>query len=112
MATQRKLLKPDLRNALDGKLARQTAEIFCFDWESWARPKQLPPAGDWAIWLLLAGRGFGKTRAGAGWVHRRAMEQRRRIALVARTPTDPRDFMIEGPGGVLNNAPPCRAAAL
>ena len=37
-------------------------------WPLWARPSQLPPQGDWRIWLLLAGRGFGKTRAGAEWV--------------------------------------------
>src|SRR4051812_39084046 len=43
------------------------------DWRFWARPKQLPPAGDWLTWLLQTGRGFGKSRAGGGWVHERAM---------------------------------------
>jgi len=76
------------------------------DWRCWARPKQLPPPGDWSIWLLLAGRGGGKTRAGAGWVNERAMAAPRNIALVARTPADARDYMIEGPGGLLANAAP------
>jgi phage terminase large subunit-like protein len=54
-----------------------------------------------------AGRGFGKTRTGGGWVHERAMTvDKRWIALVAKTPADARDVMIEGPGGILRNAPP------
>jgi hypothetical protein len=39
-----------------------------FDWQTWARLNQLPPQGDWRIWLIMAGRGFGKTRLGAEWV--------------------------------------------
>jgi phage terminase large subunit-like protein len=97
---------PDLRDAVLGNHTRQIPEIVYFDWEFWAHPKQLAPSGDWAVWVLKAGRGFGKTRAGAGWVHSRAMEQRRWIALVARTQADARDYMIEGPGGLLHNTPP------
>src|SRR5882757_9323941 len=41
---------------------------LCYRWRFWARPSQLPPDGDWRVWLLLAGRGFGKTRSGAEWV--------------------------------------------
>jgi phage terminase large subunit-like protein len=67
----------------------------------------LPPDGDWATWVLRAGRGFGKTRTGSGWVHERAIEHPGRwIALVARTPADARDYMIEGPGGLLRNTHP------
>lgn len=77
------------------------------DWQFWARPKQLPPPGDWLTWLLQTGRGFGKSRAGGGWVHRRAMEVPGRwCALVGKTPADARDVMIEGPAGILRNAPP------
>ena len=76
------------------------------DWRFWARPKQLPPPGDWLTWVLRAGRGFGKTRTGSGWVHERAMQRPRWIAMVARTPADARDYMIEGPGGILRNVPP------
>jgi hypothetical protein len=78
------------------------------DWEGfWARAKQLAPAGDWSTWVLRAGRGFGKTRTGTGWVHERAMDHPGRwIALIARTPADARDYMIEGPGGILKNTCP------
>lgn len=41
---------------------------FAYHWGMQARAEQLPPGGDWRIWLILAGRGFGKTRAGAEWV--------------------------------------------
>jgi phage terminase large subunit-like protein len=90
-----------LSNYSDSELA-----ILFYDWNTWARPKQLPPKKEWYIWLLKAGRGFGKTRSGAGWVHERAIEQRREIAMIARTPADARDFMIEGPGGILRNTHP------
>ena len=39
-----------------------------FDWNFWGRPEQLTPPGNWGNWLILAGRGFGKTRTGAEWV--------------------------------------------
>jgi hypothetical protein len=78
-----------------------------WDWDFWARPKQLPPPGDWLTWVLRAGRGFGKTRTGAGYVHRRAQQSPGRwAALIAKTPADARDYMIEGPGGLLRNTPP------
>ena len=77
------------------------------DWRSVARRDQLPPDGDWRIWLILAGRGFGKTRAITEW----ALEQARRYpksrgALVAATAADARDVLIEGESGILNSAPP------
>jgi phage terminase large subunit-like protein len=70
-------------------------------WHLLARPNQLPPAGDWAIWVIMAGRGFGKTRAGAEWVRAQVEAGARRIALVARTPYDARDVMVEGESGIL-----------
>lgn len=76
-------------------------------WRAKARPSQLPPSGDWLGWLVLAGRGFGKTRAGAGWVHELVETgQARRIALVAPTAADARDTLVEGVSGLLNTAPP------
>lgn len=77
-----------------------------WDWGYWSRPKQRAPFGDWKTWLVLAGRGFGKTRTGSQWIHGRAMAQSRWIALVAKTPADARDFMLEGPGGLIRNTPP------
>ena len=65
-------------------------------WGVWARDKQLPPQGDWRIWLLLAGRGFGKTRAGAQWIHEIAAAQSHlQIALVGATFDDVRHVMVE-----------------
>jgi phage terminase large subunit-like protein len=77
------------------------AEVYdlLYDWRFWARPKQIAPEGDWGTWMIRAGRGFGKTRLGVGFIQERAMEQPRWIALVAKTPADARDFMVEGPGG-------------
>lgn len=78
-------------------------------WALWARPEQLPPAGDWRIWLILAGRGFGKTRAGAEWVrHQAETDGRARIALVSASLGDARAVMVEGESGILAVAPPAR----
>jgi hypothetical protein len=78
-------------------LSDKEIDTLHYDWEWWARPNQLPPEGDWRTWLLLAGRGFGKTRTGSEWVHEQIWGYgRRRIALVAPTAADARDIMIEG----------------
>ena len=100
------LLPDSQRQALIAALTETELRAFEYDWKFWARPKQLAPAGDWLTWILRAGRGFGKTRTGAGWVHERAMQEPRWCALVAKTPADARDYQIEGPGGLLRNAPP------
>ena len=95
------------RQAILAGLTERQAEALRWDWRFWARPKQLAPPGDWSVWMLRTGRGFGKTRSGAGWVHERALAWPKRwIALVARTPADARDVMIEGPGGFLQNIAP------
>lgn len=71
-------------------------------WRDIARPEQLAPEGAWLTWAFVAGRGAGKTRSAAEWVHERAMaEPGVRIALVGRTPADVRDVMIEGESGIL-----------
>lgn len=79
-----------------------------YDWRGrWARPDQLPPDGDWRVWLLLAGRGYGKTRTGAEWAREQVEHHgRRRLALVAPTAADARDVMVEGESGILAIAPP------
>lgn len=77
-----------------------------YDWRFWARDKQLPPLGDWYTWLIMAGRGWGKTRTGAEYVLELVRQGNRRIALVARTAADVRDVMVEGESGILNCAPP------
>lgn len=89
------------------KLNHREATILLYDWPLWARDKQMPPPGDWRVWLLLAGRGFGKTRAGAEWVRALATGgQARHIALVGHTADDVRHVMVEGPSGVLAVSPP------
>ena len=82
-------------------------EALRYCWEKVGRPAQQPPPGDWATWLIMAGRGFGKTRAGAEWV--RAIAERdgsARIALVAGSLHDARSVMVEGESGLLAIAPP------
>lgn len=55
-------------------------------WRLWARVEQLAPSGDWRVWLIMAGRGFGKTRAGAEWVREiAARDSAARIALIGAT---------------------------
>jgi phage terminase large subunit-like protein len=69
-------------------------------WALYARPDQWPPESDWLIWLLLGGRGSGKTRAGAEWIRRKVSYGAGRIALVAPSFNDAREVMIEGESGL------------
>ncbi|HMP44736.1 MAG TPA: terminase family protein [Sphingopyxis sp.] len=71
-------------------------------WRGWAQPGQCEPPGDWRIWMICAGRGFGKTRAGSEWISERARTMPgARIALVAANETDGKRVMIEGRSGLL-----------
>ena len=79
-------------------------EALPYLWEAWARPEQLPPTGDWLLWLLLAGRGFGKSRTGAEWCRQQAKEQLgSHGALIAPTAADARDVMVKA---LLSCTPP------
>ena len=80
-------------------------EQFEWDWRFWARPNQIAPTGDWTYWLILAGRGFGKTRIGSEWV-REKIKTSRYVNLIGATADDARDIMIEGESGVLACCPP------
>jgi len=75
-----------------------------------ARESQRPPAGDWRVWAYVAGRGAGKTRAGACWIQQRVEAGVMKLgALIAPTAADIRDVMAEGPSGLIATAPPwCR----
>jgi len=78
-------------------------------WELFAHLHQIPPAGHWAIWLLLGGRGAGKTRSGAEWVRALALAAKASpIALVGETEHDVREVMIEGVSGILAAHERCR----
>lgn len=70
------------------------------------RANQKAPDGDWSIWVILAGRGFGKTLAGAEWIHRLATAAQRRFALVAPSLDAARAVMVEGESGLLARVPP------
>jgi phage terminase large subunit-like protein len=88
-------------------LSPAEARALLYDWSFWARPAQQPPAGSWRVWLLLAGRGFGKTRTGAELVRARVAGcTARRLALVAPTAADARNVMVEGESGILAISPP------
>lgn len=80
---------------------------FGYHWEMLARDAQLPPIGDWRTWLIMAGRGFGKTRAGAEWVRMIAENDgTARIALVSASLAEARAVMVEGESGLLACSPP------
>ena len=90
-------------------LTKEQAIKKLFDWRSElnARPNQIAPDGNWTTWLILAGRGFGKTRTGAEWIRERVESGlSKRIALIGKTPADVRDVMIEGESGLINISPP------
>jgi phage terminase large subunit-like protein len=89
-------------------LTEKQRDFIAHRWRYWARPNQLPPADtDWRIWLMLAGRGFGKTRAGAEWIRGLAENNgAARLALVAATYHEGRAVMVEGDSGLLAIAPP------
>lgn len=114
-ADGRKLRNHHLKNIDLSKLNDLTdeeADDLLHTWELWARPNQLEPDpilpnGEyWTIWLILAGRGFGKTRCGAetviGWVK---SGHCKRIALVAEDSADARDVMVEGESGIIACSP-------
>lgn len=78
-----------------------------YHWSLWGRRSQIAPAGDWSTWLICAGRGFGKTRAGAEWVRRIARgNPDARIALVGASLAEVRSVMVEGESGLLAVCPP------
>ncbi|MBW7922984.1 MAG: DNA-packaging protein [Rubellimicrobium sp.] len=97
--------------------ALSPAALAALPWlfDFWALPHQVPPGGDWRSWLILGGRGAGKTRAGAEWV--RAMVEgarpgapgrARRVGLVGETLAQAREVMVFGESGILACAPPDR----
>jgi phage terminase large subunit-like protein len=97
------------RAALEGMSAADLAALE-WHWPFWARPDQLPPEGNWRTFLLLGGRGSGKSRASAEWV-RAEMEagRRRQLGAIGPTADSIRRVMVEGPSGLLAVCPPwCR----
>ena len=93
------------RRVIDGATVESLLK-YDADFETWAHRNQLPPGGEgWRIWLMLAGRGFGKTRAGAEWIFRLANGKPGvRVALVGATIGDARSIMVEGVSGLVSVA--------
>ncbi len=90
-------------------LSEKELQEWRWHWPVWARSAQLAPSGDWRLWLILAGRGFGKTRAGAEWVREIAeTDPSARIALVAASLSEARAIMVDGESGLGALAPPHR----
>lgn len=88
-------------------LSDAECEALLYDWQTWARPDQWLPDGDhWRNWLILAGRGWGKTRTGAESVRELIGRGSGRIALIGQTAADVRDVIVEGESGILATSPP------
>lgn len=87
-------------------LAEDEIASLYFDWLIWARDEQLPPPGDWTTWLLIGGRGSGKTRAGAEWIKGLAEQGVTPIALVGQTMVEAIAVMVRGESGLLRLYPP------
>ncbi len=98
-----------------GGLSRDALMSLPWLFEFWALPHQLPPEGAWKSWVIMGGRGAGKTRAGAEWVRAEVEGARpldpgraRRVALVGETIDQVREVMIFGDSGILACSPPDR----
>jgi predicted phage terminase large subunit-like protein len=98
---------PSQLKTLLATLTTEEKAALLYRWESWRRPQQAPPTGDWTGWLIDAGRGWGKTRTGAEtvrhWVEKEGVK---RIGIVSETAADNRDIVVEGESGLMNICPP------
>lgn len=91
------------RTTILNALSDDEAHLLLGGWEFWARDEQRAPPGDWRIWLLMGGRGSGKTRAGAEWIVDGIRNgTMNRVALIAATHHEARSIMIEGQSGLLS----------
>lgn len=99
-------LPPDELRARLKQLKPEELQVLAYDWKLWRRPAQVAPAWDWGTWLILAGRGFGKTRVGAEQVRAWKQAGIARVNLIGPTADDVRDAMIEGESGILAICPP------
>lgn len=101
------LLPQEKRSELLATLTDEEASAILYDWRFWARENQLPPEVEWFIWMLLSGRGFGKTRSGSEQVREWAEEGFSPIALIGQSKADARDTMVElGESSILQISPP------
>jgi phage terminase large subunit-like protein len=97
-------LNPTERARLFAAMTEKECQEFYYDWSLWGRPEQKPPRGDWLYWLILAGRGAGKTRAGAEAV-REWVKTFEIVNLIGSTHDDVRDIMVLGESGLMSICP-------
>ena len=96
-------LPRERRTTILESLSGDETRLLLGGWEFWARDEQRAPPGDWRIWLLMGGRGSGKTRAGAEWIADGVRTgTMNRVALIAATHHEARTIMIEGESGLLS----------
>jgi len=98
--------KKSLRHGILESLPKEKLLELKYSWKSRARPEQLPPLGDWIFWMIQAGRGFGKTRAGSEWISEQVRQGFTKIGLIGATASAVRDIMIEGDSGILTISRP------
>lgn len=99
-------LSADDRKAYLSYFSNEEIARLLESYEFKARPKQYFPVGDWRIWLLLSGRGFGKSFVGSNWVIHQAQTQKYPIALIGSNAADVRDYMIEqGESSIMKQCP-------
>ena len=98
------------RKKLLGEFSNEECEALLHDWWFWGRPNQFPPQTNWYCWLVMAGRGFGKTRMGVEWVKNcvegrsplgAASDAPQNIALIAQTQAEPPEVLIRGVTGLI-----------
>lgn len=105
---------PSLSDLSPADLARLKAELtpeekaaLLYRWPAWARPEQIAPDGVWDGWLIIAGRGWGKTKTGAETVRDEVESGRStRLGLIGETSADGKDVMVSGESGILACSPP------
>lgn len=106
LAQSLSLLSAAERSDYLASLSPEALANLKYSWEFWARPDQLEPEGDWSTWMILSGRGWGKTRTGAETVRAWVKSGRyKRIALIGETTADARGVMVDGESGLLNIGP-------
>src|SRR3990170_3427755 len=86
---------PEERKRIIASITPHDLLMLDADFESGAQDGQIQPLGEgWRVWLMMAGRGFGKTRAGAEWIHKLAWARPVRIALVGASIEEARNVMV------------------
>jgi len=105
MLAKLRSLPPEEQGKILSALGPRVSQEMAHDWEFWARPEQIIPEGDWSYWVILAGRGFGKTRTGAETT-RVWSRTNRYVNIIGATSDDAKDIMVEGESGILAVCPP------